>query len=95
MRQARYVDGEPLVNPFPDEQALFTISAQNYTQYEDNLSPGQIALLKRYPDTYRMPVFTTHRTALYPEHLYETFKKDAMTTITTDGGNGRDDHHHH
>ena len=34
---AAYVDGEPLVNPFPDEQPKFTISAQNYAQYEDNL----------------------------------------------------------
>ena len=85
---AGYVEGEPLVNPFPDEQPLFTITAQNYEQYQENLSPGQIALLKRYPDTYRMPVYTTHRTALYPESLYDDFKNDALTATTTDGGNG-------
>ena len=85
---AGYVEGEPLVDPFPDEQPLFTITAQNYQEYEDNLSPGQIALLKRYPDTFRMPVYKTHRTALYPEHLYEEFKQDALTAATTDGGNG-------
>ena len=85
---AGYVEGEPLVNPFPDEKPLFTITAQNYEQYADNLSPGQIALLKRYPDTFRMPVYTTHRTALYPEALYEEFKQDALTATTTDGGNG-------
>ncbi len=85
---AGYVDGEPLVNPFPDEQPLFTITAQNYEQYQENLSPGQIALLKRYPDTFRMPVYTTHRTAVYPASLYEPFKQDALTASTTDGGNG-------
>ncbi len=85
---AGYVEGEPLVNPFPDEQPLFTITAQNYEQYQENLSPGQIAVLKRYPNTFRMPVYKTHRTALYPEHLYDDFKNDALTATTTDGGNG-------
>ncbi len=85
---AGYVEGEPLVNPFPNEQPLFTITAQNYEQYQENLSPGQIAVLKRYPNTFRMPVYKTHRTALYPEHLYDDFKNDALTATTTDGGNG-------
>ena len=85
---AGYVEGEPLLDPFPNEQPLFTITASNYEQYQDSLSPGQIALLKRYPDTFRMPVYETHRTAAYPDKLYEDFKQDALTATTTDGGNG-------
>lgn len=85
---AGYVKGEPLVDPFPNEQPKFTITASNFEQYKDSLSPGQIALLKRYPDTFRMPVYETHRTAAYPENLYADFKKDAVTATTTDGGNG-------
>lgn len=85
---ANYVEGEPLVDPFPDDEALFTITAENYEQYQDNLSPGQIAVLKRYPDTFRMPVYQSRRTAAYPDELYEEFKSDAMTAQTTDGGNG-------
>ena len=85
---AGYVEGEPLVDPFPDDQPLFTITAANFEQYKDNLSPGQIALLKRYPDTFRMPVYESRRSAAYPEELYAEFKKDALTAETTDGGNG-------
>ncbi len=85
---AAYVEGQPLVDPFPNEQPLFTITAQNYTEYEENLSPGQIALLKRYPDTFRMPVYTSHRTAGYPDSLYGEIKQDALTATTTSGGNG-------
>ena len=85
---AGYVEGEPLVDPFPNEQPLFTITASNYEQYQDSLSPGQIALLQRYPDTFRMPVYETHRTAAYPDNLYEDFRQDALTATTTDGGNG-------
>ncbi len=85
---AGYVDGQPLVDPFPNDEILFTITAQNYEQYQDNLSPGQIAVLKRYPDTFRMPVYQSRRTAAYPDELYAEFKADAMTAQTTDGGNG-------
>ena len=31
-------------DPFPDEKPKFTITAQNFEQYKDNLSPGQIAI---------------------------------------------------
>ncbi len=85
---AGYVEGQPLVDPFPNEQPLFTITAANYEQHKDQLSPGQIALLQRYPDTFRMPVYKTHRTAAYPDKLYAEFKQDAVTAVTTDGGNG-------
>jgi hypothetical protein len=85
---AGYVVGQPLVDPFPNEKPLFTITAQNFEQYKDNLSTGQIALLKRYPDTYRMPVYTTHRTAAYPESMYAAVKQDALTAETTPDGNG-------
>lgn len=85
---AGYVEGQPLVNPFPDDKPLFTITAANYEQYQDNLSPGQIALLKRYPDTFAMPVYETRRSAAYPDELYPAFKEDATKATTTDGGNG-------
>ncbi len=85
---AGYVEGQPLVDPFPDERPLFTITAQNFEQYKDNLSPGQIELLKRYPETYRMPVYVSHRTAAYPDDVYAKAKQNAVTAKTTDGGNG-------
>ena len=31
-------------NPFAGEQPEFVITAQNYQQYKDNLTPGQVAL---------------------------------------------------
>ncbi|MGV2481292.1 UNVERIFIED_CONTAM: DUF1329 domain-containing protein, partial [Salmonella enterica subsp. enterica serovar Weltevreden] len=45
-------------DPGPDaaEKPLFTITAQNMAQYADKLTEGQKALLKRYPQSFRMPV---------------------------------------
>jgi len=85
---AGYVEGQPLVDPFPGDQPQFTITAANFEQYQDNLSPGQIALLQRYPDTFSMPVYQSRRSAAYPDELYEEYKQDAITAATTDGGNG-------
>ena len=60
---AGYVEGQPLVDPFPGDQPQFTITAANFEQYQDKLSPGQVALLQRYPDTFRMPVYESRRSA--------------------------------
>lgn len=50
---------ERVENPFPADKPLFTITAANVEQYKDNLTPGQLAMFKKYPDTYKMPVYET------------------------------------
>ena len=37
-------------DPFPQDKPLFTIDASNLEKYKAHLSPGQIAMLKKYPD---------------------------------------------
>ena len=83
-----YTVGERLVDPFADDKPLFTIDASNYEQYAEQLSPGQIALLKRYPDTFRMPVYPTRRSAALPDSEYELIKQGATETSMVEGGNG-------
>jgi hypothetical protein len=75
-------------DPYPNDKPTFTITAQNFEQYKDNLSPGQIAMLKRYPDTYRLPVFETRRSAALPQPIYEAARKNATQTALVRGGNG-------
>ncbi|WP_434456714.1 DUF1329 domain-containing protein [Stutzerimonas urumqiensis] len=87
------VDAAPLedghiTNPFEGEQPKFVITAQNYEQYQDKLSAGQIAMFKRYPETYKMRVFETHRSAAVPDRIYEAAKKSALNTELVEGGNG-------
>jgi hypothetical protein len=85
---AGYKEGEKLADPFPDEKPLLVITAQNYQEHADLLAPGLIATLKRYPETFSVPIYPTHRTALYPDHVYETAKKQAPEVELADGGNG-------
>lgn len=75
-------------NPYGDEQPLFTITAENFTQYQDNLTPGQIAMLQKYPDTFKIPVYPTHRSAAMPDDVYSAIKENATKTQLTEDGNG-------
>ena len=80
--QDRYAD------PFAGEQPLFTITAGNLDQYADKLSPGQIAMFKRYPDSFQMPVYPSHRTHALPDAIYDVAQWNARHTELNDGGNG-------
>lgn len=77
-----------LANPFAGEQPLFVITAANYEQYADNLAPGQIAMFKRYPETFKMRIFPTHRSAALPQKVYDAAKANAVSTTMVEGGNG-------
>ena len=77
-----------LANPYASEQPQFTITAQNVEQYKDKLAPGQYAMFKRYPDTFKMPVYPTHRGATVPADVFAAIKKNATSTNLVSGGNG-------
>ncbi|UUY08394.1 DUF1329 domain-containing protein [Pseudomonas sp. J452] len=77
-----------LADPFANEKPLFTITAQNMEQYKDKLSPGQQAMFKRYPDTYRLPVYPTHRTATLSADVFAGTKANAIATKLVEDGNG-------
>ncbi|MEH6343481.1 MAG: DUF1329 domain-containing protein [Bermanella sp.] len=79
---------DPLINIYADEKPLFTITPANLAQYKDKLSDGQLALFAKYPDTYKMPVYQTHRTSSYPKNIYDKAKKNAVSTELATGGNG-------
>ena len=80
-----------LSNPFADEKPLFTITAQNVDQYKDKLTPGQLAMFKRYPETYKMPVYTSHRSATVPQSVLDDTQYNATHTKLVEGGNGLED----
>src|SRR5690554_2559450 len=71
-------------DPFAEEQPLFTISADNMEEYAENLTPGTQALLKKYPDTFRLDVYETHRTAAAPKWVYDNTAENA-TRATMNG----------
>jgi len=62
-------------DPFPDDKVLFTITAANMAQYADKLSDGTKELLKRFPNSFKLNVYPTHRGVNYPDWQIENMKK--------------------
>ena len=77
-----------LESPYKDDQPEFVITAQNYQQYKDNLTPGQIALFERYPETFKMPVYKTERSVGFPQSVYDQVKATAGQGKLVNGGDG-------
>jgi len=80
--QNRYAD------PFANEKPLFTITAANADKYKDNLTDGQMALLKKWPNSYKMPVYPSHRTYAVPQWAYDDIKANAANSKLIADGEG-------
>ena len=52
-----------------NEKPLFSITAANMSQYADKLTEGHRELLRRFPDSYKMQVYTSHRKVNFPEAI--------------------------
>ncbi|MDD3765120.1 MAG: DUF1329 domain-containing protein [Nevskiales bacterium] len=59
------------------EKPLFTITSQNMAEYGDKLTEGHKELLRRFPDSYKMNVYKTHRKVNFPEKIKEETVKNA------------------
>ena len=75
-------------NPYEGEQAEFVITAQNYQEHREKLTAGQIAMFERYPDTFKMPVYQTHRSVGYPQEIYDQIKENAGQARLVNNGDG-------
>lgn len=80
--------GERHVDPFAEDKILYSITAKNMDQYLDKLSAGQQALLKKYPDSYRMDIYPTRRTQSAPQKVYDNTLKNATRAELVAGGDG-------
>ena len=72
-----YRQGGRRSDPFAGEKPLFSITSQNMGSYADKLSDGTKAMFKKYPGTYRVDVYKTHRTAAAPQWVYDNTFKNA------------------
>ena len=84
-----YKQGDHHPDPFAGEKILFSISAINVEKYASRLSPGQIAMLKQYPEL-KLNVYPTHRSAAAPKRFYDETIKNVSRAKLVDNGNGVD-----
>lgn len=75
-------------DPYASDQPMYTITHANAQQYRDKLSPGQLAMLQRYADTWKLQVYPTRRSASYPDKVYAAVKANASSAKLIENGNG-------
>lgn len=85
---APFTDGK-IPDPFATEKPLFSINPQNVDKYGDKLSDGVKALMTKYPSTFRVDVYPTHRTASAPQWVYDnTFQNATRAHMNPSGSLG-------
>ncbi|TKB50420.1 DUF1329 domain-containing protein [Ferrimonas sediminicola] len=85
---ADYKKGEFHTDPYADDKQLYTITADNMGDYAKLLTPGVKKMFEMYPDTYKMKVYPTRRSASYPQFIYDASIANATTAELVAGGNG-------
>lgn len=80
--------GDQPVDPYAAEKPVLVITAQNMAQYEDHLTEGQKALLRKYPSTYKMNIYPGHRDFRYPDYVCERAKSNALNARLVNDGLG-------
>lgn len=84
---AGYQKGGDHIDPYANDNVLFTITAANMDKYADRLAPGIQALLKKYPNNFKMPVYPSRRSCALPEFVYEETRKNADRAKLVEDGN--------
>ena len=73
-----FANGGRRADPFAADKPLYQVTARNMDQHADKLTEGVKAMLKKYPDSYRVDVYPTRRTASAPPWVYDNTAKNAV-----------------
>ncbi|OMG66324.1 hypothetical protein AUR61_005375 [Stutzerimonas balearica] len=83
---AGYQNGQRGTDPFKADKPLYSVTAANMDQYADKLTDGVKQMLKDNPQSFRLDVYPTRRTAAAPQWIYDnTFKNATHATLEGDG----------
>ena len=88
---AGFQPGDRHPDPYAADQPRFVITAENYQQFADQLTAGHKAAFARYPESFRMKVYPTRRSASFRERTYEMTIRNASTGRLVADGEGVED----
>jgi len=75
------------IDPYADEQPLYTITGDNWRDYAEFLTVGTQAMFEKYgADGWEMQVYPSHRGAIRPDWFYANTAKNAREAqLVADG----------
>lgn len=85
--------GAPYIDPYAAEKPLFSIDAKNLDRHADKLDEGSRTLLQRYPESYRIDVYPSHRSAALPRYALDNTVKNALKPRLAGDGTGIENAH--
>ena len=89
--QAGYTPEATHPDPYADDKILHPVTAENLAEHEQFLSAGHQALLRTYPETWQFNVYPTHRSASFPDAVYDAVKANATSArLILEGKGGVD-----
>lgn len=80
--------GQHHIDPFPDDQPLFTIDRKNREVYQERLSEGSASLIETYPTTFNMKVYESRRTHTTPQVVQDNTRANASQAKLVAKGSG-------
>ncbi len=80
--------GSMHADPYADDAPLYTVTAENMAEHAQHLSPGLQAMLQRYPQSFRIPVYPSRRSHAAPQWVYDNTRKNAELARLSADGNG-------
>jgi hypothetical protein len=83
-----YSPGARHPDPFSGDEVLYSVTAANLEAHAGRLSDGQQALLRAHPDTWRLDVYPSRRTAAFPGWVYEAVRQNATRARVVLEGKG-------
>lgn len=75
-------------DPYASDKPLYKIDASNMSKYAASLTAGSKALLNAYKGSYFINVYPSHRSAAFPQRIYDAVKDNASTAKLTGAGTG-------
>ncbi len=87
-KPAGYTVGDHHPDPYPEDKVKYSITTQNVAEYKKVLTSGQMKLFSTYPETFKMNVYQTRRSASFPHYVYDAVKTNSTRAELVEGGNG-------
>ena len=75
-------------DPYANDKPLYKVDASNASRYAANLTAGHKVLLNAYKGSYFLNVYPSHRSAAFPQRIYDATKANATSGKLTGAGNG-------
>jgi len=83
-----FTNGGRRPDPFAADKPLFSVTAKNVSEYTAKLPEGVRLLMQHYPDTFRVDVYPSRRSAAAPQWVYDNTLRNATRAKLIDGPAG-------